>query len=178
MRSFGWAWDRVVFFRAALRDGTCRRLRSRRMGRGGMPSAGIALSIKPTVLSETRNLGTGFATSGMGPFPDQRRRHIVLAHVEIENRMSTTSSTLRAKGSRNPSMAGPSGPEAPRHGFLPRSLLTGRRIRAAAESVEVFIDQTSHESTVRRHAIRLQRRCEGNQRRPRSLRLDGVASSD
>jgi hypothetical protein len=26
-------------------------------------------------------------------------------------------------------------------GFLPRSFLTGRRIRAAAESVEVFIDQ-------------------------------------
>src|SRR5258705_13538767 len=61
---------------------------------------------------------------------------------------------------------------------LARSFLTGRRIRAAAESVEVFIDQTSHQSTVRRHAIRLQRPCGGNQRRPRSLRLDGVASTD
>ena len=63
-------------------------------------------------------------------------------------------------------------------GFLPRSFLTGRRTRVAAESVEVFIDQTSHQSTVRRHVIRLQRRCGGNQRRPCSLRLDGVARTD
>jgi hypothetical protein len=41
-------WMGVVFFRAAFRDGTCRRLRSTRMA--GMPSAGITLSIKPTVL--------------------------------------------------------------------------------------------------------------------------------
>ena len=31
VRSFGWASDRVVLFRAALPDGTCRRLRSRRI---------------------------------------------------------------------------------------------------------------------------------------------------
>ena len=36
--------------RAALRDGTCRRLRLEVNGQRGMPSAGIALSIKPTVL--------------------------------------------------------------------------------------------------------------------------------
>src|SRR5260370_33745009 len=34
MRSFGWAGDNVVLLRAALRDGTCRRLRSRWMGSG------------------------------------------------------------------------------------------------------------------------------------------------
>ena len=114
----------------------------------------------------------------MGPFPDQRRRHIVLAHVEIENRMSTTPSTLRTKGSRNLLWLSPPVLRPRAMDFLPRSFLTGRRIRAAAEPVEVFIDQTSHQSTVRRHAIRLQRRCGGNQRRPRSFRLDSVASTD
>ena len=34
VRSFGWASDRVVLFRAALPDGTCRRLRSRRIRSG------------------------------------------------------------------------------------------------------------------------------------------------
>jgi hypothetical protein len=99
-------------------------------------------------------------------------------HVEIENRMSTTPSALQTKGSRNLLWLSPPVLRPRAMGFLPRSFLTGRRIRAAAESVEVFIDQTSHQSTVRRHAIRLQRRCGGNQRRPRSLRLDGVASTD
>ena len=99
----------------------------------------------------------------------------MLAHVEIENRMSTTPFALRTKGSRNLLWLSPPVLRPRAMGFLPRSFLTGRRIRAAAASVEVFIDQTSHQSTVRRHAIRLQRRCGGNQRRPRRIELRHLA---
>jgi hypothetical protein len=48
VRSFGWASDRVVLFRAARRDVPTSPFEAN--PQRGMPSAGIALSIKPTVL--------------------------------------------------------------------------------------------------------------------------------
>ena len=48
-RSFGWAWDRVVFFELLFETGRAD-VPFEVDGQRGMPSAGIALSIKPTVL--------------------------------------------------------------------------------------------------------------------------------
>ena len=47
-RSFGRAWESVIFFKAAFRDGTCRRLRSRRMAAGN--AVGGHRTLLPTIL--------------------------------------------------------------------------------------------------------------------------------